>query len=250
MSDMTPEEIDAQARHWHRVALQLKERAEKAEADNKCLRNSLGLVADLQCVLREGGCDEGDLEELESALQQATAIADETLATPPEGDPRFPEEAPCDAEHKHQWQDDSPSQQPEDSTPEDALAAFDEVMADFRELTDIDPNANPKVRQVRQALTASAPCPHVRTSDGGTSYCTLAEAGSAVPSVPEIKEETLWGICMAYEKGVCVGADGTDLLDPYPEGSNDSRAYQYGLQVGRENRENKIAAAPTKGGRS
>ena len=62
---------------------------------------------------------------------------------------------------------------------EDALAAFDQLCKDY-DVADDD-----EYYFIRRHLTTQTPCPHVRTSAEGTSYCTLAEAGSAVPYVPE-----------------------------------------------------------------
>ena len=175
--------------------------------------------------------------------------------------------------------------------PEDALSYFDEVMADFHELTGIDPNANPKVRGVRHALTVSAvpegwkwqtsrdmtdeyitsliapdgttvyvgeddkaiawlesllstastkaPCPHVRTSDGGTSYCTLAESGSAGPYVPDEVRRLVgdWRIRAKHGRAI------------WPTVPNE--AIKIGVLDGcAEELERAISAAPTKGGHS
>ena len=74
--------------------------------------------------------------------------------------------------------------------PGDALAAWeawlivDEAahkgMADAREDERAEVAAASDI--VRRHLTANQPCPHVRTSGGGTSYCTLAESASAAPT--------------------------------------------------------------------
>ena len=65
--------------------------------------------------------------------------------------------------------------------PEDALAALDQLCKDY-DVADDD-----EYYFIRRHLTTQTPCPHVRTSDGGTSYCTLAEEAIA-QTAAELRE--------------------------------------------------------------
>ena len=71
---------------------------------------------------------------------------------------------------------------PDDFEREDALAALRFIA--YRLQTPSYDKADVSIDTLkREILTANTgtPCPHVRTSAEGTSYCTLAEAGSGLP---------------------------------------------------------------------
>ena len=111
-------------------------------------------------------------------------LAEEALGTPPEGDIN-------DMELPGMWQSsDFSGGWADTQQPEDALAALNRIALivydeESPEPTFMGDMVDEEFDIVRRHLIAETPCPHVRTSDGGTSYCTLAEEGSAVPYVPE-----------------------------------------------------------------
>ena len=142
-----------------------EQRAEQAEADNRRLREALN---DHHQHAKTHGQNEG-MGYLNSWLDIKTR---EALATPPEGGPPLYASEAEAATWELKNATDAP-QQPDDAMTADALAAFDQLCKDY-DVADDD-----EYYFIRRHLAGETPCPHVRTSDGGTSYCTLAEPGSA-----------------------------------------------------------------------
>ena len=193
-----------------------EQRAERAES----------LVAELLPYTHSDGRTPADLK----------IRAREVLATPREGEQRPPG---TDANERFFRNNCGNRQQPEDALSEDALAAFDRLLVtqwiigrNADGSPKIPERAKPDVEMVRRHLAGGTPCPHVRTSDGGTSYCTLAEEGSAVPEeVRRLPER--WR---------------ANRAEDLPIGSKEQREYKNACDDCATELESALAAAPTKGG--
>ena len=216
-------------------AYEYAERLQKAEAENARLRSLLSQWS-------------GDWHDGLSGGPSGDLIhdTDEALATPPEGGTCHECHGtgeicaggnPADSGTWHPCPvcdgDGIGSQQPEDAMAADALAAFDRLCNDY-DVADDD-----EYYFIRRQLTTETPCPHARTSDGGTSYCTLAETGSAVPYVPDGWRHRMERIrdLIASAPEDALGTGTADDCPPWP--IRDEVVHEITKL---------LAAAPTKGG--